>query len=86
MSGYSPNPLAKKLGLKDGTAGLLISVPDYLTEIGTYSGFASLETGYADGQRDRDYIHWFSVSRAELEHNLAAVYARLTTGGTLWIS
>jgi hypothetical protein len=86
VAGYSQNPLANKLGLKDGLAGLLIGVPGYLTDISGFPGFASLETSAKKGSRDRDHIHWFSVSRRELESGLALVSSRLKPGGTLWIS
>lgn len=86
MAGYSPNPLVKKLGLKDGMAGLLIGVPEHLTDISEFPSFASVETGFSAGKRDRSYAHWFCVSRAELENNLPAISSRITADGMLWIS
>jgi hypothetical protein len=86
MAGYSPNPLVKKLGIKDGAAGLFVNVPPHLVEIATFPGFTSIESKPCAGGRDRDYVHWFSKSRDELESNLARVIARLKADGILWIS
>lgn len=86
MAGYSPNPLAKKLGLKDGMSALLIGVPPHLHDISGFPGFASLETVMTSGRRDRSYAHWFTASRAELERDLPIVAGRLAADGMLWIS
>ncbi len=86
MAGYSPNPLAKKLGLKDGSSVLLIGVPDHLSEITGFPGFASMQVETSTGPRDRDYAHWFTASRRELENGLALVSSRLKADGMLWIS
>ena len=86
MAGYSPSPLAKKLGLKDGQAVLLIDVPGHLSEIPQFPGFASLQTALSTGARDRDCVHWFAVSRQDLEDGLPLVSSRLKADGMLWIS
>jgi hypothetical protein len=86
MAGYSPNPLAKKLGLKDGQAVLLIEVPDHLSEISRFPGYSSLQKMPLPGPRDRDCIHWFAVSRQYLEDRLPLVLSRLKADGMLWIS
>jgi hypothetical protein len=86
MAGYSPNPLTKKLGLKDGMAAMLIAVPDHLTGISGFPGFASLETIAAGGSRGLDYIHWFTASRQDLHDGLLLVTSRLKADGMLWIS
>jgi hypothetical protein len=86
MAGYSPSPLAKKLGLKDGQAVLLIDVPGHLSEISQFPGFASLQTALLAGPRDRDCVHWFALSRHELEDGLPLVSSRLKADGMLWIS
>jgi hypothetical protein len=86
MAGYSPNPLVKKLGLKDGMTGLLLAVPPHLPEICVFPGFADLETDVQNGVRDRDYVHWFVTRRETLENNLAPLAARLKADGMLWVS
>jgi hypothetical protein len=90
MAGYSPNPLVKKLGFKDGQAALLIAVPQVLVEISQFPGFADAtadETPQSkSGPRNLDVIHWFETSRARLSDNLQTVAAQLRADGMLWIS
>jgi hypothetical protein len=90
MAGYSPNPLVKKLGYKDGQVALLITVPPRLTEISQFTGFAkvtTVETPHTkSGPRDTDVVHWFETSRARLTDHLPAIAAQLRADGMLWIS
>lgn len=86
-SGYSGTPLARKLGLKDGQAALLLDVPPGLSEITDFSGFSSCETvlGPAGG-RSYDYVHVFETQRSVLDGLAPEVAARLRPDGMLWIS
>jgi hypothetical protein len=86
MAGYSPSPLIKKLGLKDGMTALLVAAPRHLPDIFEFPGFADIETVMQNGVRDRDYVHWFETSREALEINLTHVASRLKTDGMLWVS
>jgi hypothetical protein len=86
MAGYSPNPLIKKLGYKDGSVALLLSVPETLEEITGFPGFASVETALLPGLRRFDAAHWFETSRARLEHGIQTMAAVLKPDAMLWIS
>jgi hypothetical protein len=86
MAGYSPNPLLKKLGYKDGSAALLLSVPEGLDEIIAFPGFTSVETALAPGLRRFDAAHWFETSRARLEGGIQMMASGLKPDGMLWIS
>ena len=86
MAGYSPNPLIKKLGFKDGSAALLLAVPEALEEISGFPGFASVETALRPGPRRFDAAHWFESSRARLEDGMPMVAAILKPDAMLWIS
>lgn len=86
MAGYSPNPLARKLGLKDGMAALLVDVPAQVEEIAGFPGFAALETSLLPGPRDRDYVHWFVTRQSGLGEGLPIAAARLKADGMAWIS
>ncbi len=85
-SGYSPNPLVKKLGIKDGMRALLLNVPDEVPEIAHFPGFLNCEFELADGLRDRDYIHWFTASRTDIENGLIKIASRLRPEGMFWLS
>jgi hypothetical protein len=90
MAGYSPNPLVKKLGYKDGQVAMLIAVPPGLTEISRFPGFAEVRAHdfppAQPGARQLDVIHWFEVSRAKLTDFINPVATHLRAGGMLWIS
>ncbi|MBB3655221.1 hypothetical protein FHX15_000420 [Rhizobium sp. BK650] len=87
MVGYSGTPLAKKLGLQAGQAALLVNVPDGLSEIGVFAGFASIEHVLpATSRRQFDYIHVFETQRAVLEEMSAALFRVLRPDGMIWIS
>ncbi|WP_018236639.1 hypothetical protein [Ensifer sp. BR816] len=86
-AGYSGTPLAKKLGLRDGQAALLLDVPAHLPEISAFPGFAHLVTAIeGTASRRFDYIHCFDTEMARLEAKAAALADRLKPGGMLWIS
>jgi hypothetical protein len=85
-AGYSTTPLEKKLGLKDGVRALLIGAPGYLVEVTQYAGYLDCERMLSDGPRDRDFIHWFTTSRQEIETNIDLLTRRLVPGGMLWLS
>lgn len=86
MAGYSPNPLLKKLGFKDGSAALLLDVPDGLEEIASFAGFASVESELVPGPRRYDAAHWFETSRARLEDGIQTMASGLKPNAMLWIS
>jgi hypothetical protein len=90
MAGYSPNPLIKKLGYKDGHLALLIAVPAGLAEISQFSGFAevtAIEAPQAiSGFGNMDVIHWFETSRVRLTDHLPVIATHLRADGMLWLS
>jgi hypothetical protein len=86
MAGYSPNPLLKKLGYKDGSAALLLAVPDTLSEISMFPGFSFIETALAPGPRRYDAAHWFVTSRARLEDGMLMMAGGLKPDAMLWVS
>lgn len=83
-AGYSPNPLIKKLGIKEGYWCLIINEPDHyfdlLEEIPTDSDFTDdPSTG------EFDFIHVFATDI----HNLAdwSIWKKaLRKTGMIWVS
>lgn len=86
MAGYSPNPLVKKLGFKDGSAALLLAVPDALAEINGFPGFVLIDRSLKKGPRRYDAAHWFETSRARLEDGIRTMAGGLKPDAMLWIS
>ena len=87
MAGYSRTPLGKKLGLKDGMRAMLLGVPEHLTEIGDFPGFAGMDRAVpSEAARAYDYMHVFETERVRLQELLPAIRASLKADGILWIS
>jgi hypothetical protein len=73
MAGYSGTPLAKKLGIKEGSRVLAIGAPkDY--------AFATVAKGPAE------IVHLFVTSLAELDKQLPKARKAMTTDGAIWVS
>jgi len=76
MAGYSGTALAKKLGIKDGSAILLVGAPkDY-----PLKGVPFVKKGPAD------IVHLFVTSLAELDRQLPAARKAMKTDGAIWVS
>lgn len=87
LAGYSGTPLAKKIGLREGQAALLLGVPADLPEISAFPGFAQIATAIEGvASRRYDYIHCFERERVVLESLAPALAARLQPDGMLWVS
>lgn len=84
------NPLHKRLGLRPGITGVVISPPDDDSNplLPLPAGVSALpqaeDLATQDGQLD--YIHYFARSRAELTRDFPQLRDRLAPGGSLWIS
>ncbi|MEZ4671994.1 MAG: DUF3052 domain-containing protein [Anaerolineae bacterium] len=83
-AGYSGKPLAQKLGIKAGQRLIILNAPDdYTATLGELPAGVEAETTFA-GQFD--FIHYFTMQRAELETELPRLKAALLSSGMLWIS
>ena len=83
-AGYSGTPLAKKLGVKDGSRLLLLDAPKGYEKL-----LAPLPPGVAFGDKPGaaiDIAHLFVTRREDLAKQLAALRKKLKPDATLWIS
>jgi hypothetical protein len=84
MAGYSPAPLAQKLGIKNATRILTIQAP------GAYrTWLAPLPEGARFLRSARggcDLVHLFVKSRAQLERELSRARAAIVPDGVIWVS
>lgn len=85
-AGYSGTPLAKKLGLKEGQAALLLGVPDGIAEVSGFTGFTRAERIIPDDETRFDYVHVFETRRALLEELAPRLRSLLQPDGMAWIS
>ena len=84
MPGYSGTPLAKKLGLREGSEVLLLGAPTTFVEL--------LEPlppciRFAESVSPAtDLIHLFITERAVLEARLAMLLAQIRPDAAVWVS
>lgn len=77
-----PNPLYKKLGLKDGQKVILVNIPvnyfDLLVEVP--------DVEEAELNDLADFVHVFESSLSALEISFAKAFQRLAAKGMIWVS
>jgi hypothetical protein len=77
-----PNPLFKKLGLKDGQKVILVNIPenyfDVLIEVP--------EVEEAVNEELADFVHIFESRQCDLEKSFQTNVSRLKPHGMIWIS
>lgn len=84
MAGYSGKPLFEKLGLKSGQKAFVWNAPvDYQAELKPLMGSIELKSRL---KGPLDFIHLFTVSKAELEQRLPKLKQELDYTGCVWIS
>lgn len=84
MAGYSGAPLAKKLGIQEGSKLHLVQAPkDYLqliSPVPTGVNVASRMSG------DVDVVHIFSTQKSQLLKALSACLDKLKPNAAIWVS
>jgi len=84
MAGYSDTPLAKKLGVKEGSHIVVAGAPPYyfslLEPLPARVHFSSRMTDVTD------IVHVFSTRRAELQGMLSRYRQTLKPTGMVWVS
>jgi len=84
MAGYSGTPLAKKLGIEEGSRLFLSGAPkNYLELVAPFPKGARV-VPKIDGETD--IVHIFSTEKAHLTAALRASLAKLKQDGTIWVS
>jgi len=82
VPGYSGTPLAKKLGIAEGSTVLLVGAPPgFEAELDPIPGGAEL---VADGRADLAVL--FATRRADLAARFPAIAERLPPAGALWVA
>jgi hypothetical protein len=88
--GYSGTPLAKKLGLKDGTRALFIDLPTSLADLTTARAFTESTRitldQLGDASQGYNFIHLFTTARAVLEALAQPLMNLIARDGMIWVS
>jgi len=84
MAGYSGTPLAKKLGIKEGSRIALVNAPKgFESELGELPDNVQFIKRPA---KSLDIILFFVLTERALTRDFAKLAARLTPNGMLWIA
>jgi len=84
MAGYSGTPLAKKLGIKEGSRIALVNAPkDFESELGELPDNVQFVKRSA---KSLDIILFFVLTERALTRDFAKLAAQLTPNGMIWIA
>jgi len=84
MAGYSSTPLAKKLGIKEGSRIALVNAPkDFNSELGELPDKVEF---IKPPTRALDIVLFFVLSERELARDFAKLAEKLATNGMIWIA
>jgi hypothetical protein len=82
-AGYSGTPLARKLGIKEGSSLLPVNAPsDYLDLLAPMPANVLLDVAGSDV----DVAHLFTNSRDDLARQLARLRDAIKQDGAIWVS
>ena len=84
MAGYSATPLAKKLGIKDGSKLFLSNAPkNYLQLLAPIPMGVKVSPGIT---HDTDIVHLFATKKTRLRGQLTAARKKIKPDAALWVS
>jgi len=84
QAGYSGTPLIKKLGIKDHFVVKLVNEPDHYFDL--IQKLPDELTIPNDASAKKDFIHFFTTVKTELESLLPEVKNELKPAGMIWVS
>jgi hypothetical protein len=86
-AGYSGTPLARKLGIADGSSVVLLDAPDGFEEVlAAPEGAAVRRRLPPAGRRAVDVAVLFATGRADLDRRFPRAAAALRPAGGLWVA
>ena len=83
-AGYSPVPLAKKLGIKSSSSIRIINGPEYYFNL-----FNDLPTDLHEvvrGTRKVDFLHYFTMNAGYLSKDIKKLKSSIKKDGVIWVS
>ena len=84
MAGYSGTPLAKKLGIKEGSRVYVVGAPPGFQDLLEPWPLGAILIDRIDEKTD--LIHFFDKSRAALEKSIRATLKKMRPDATIWVS
>lgn len=83
-AGYSGTPLAKKLGIKEGSAIQLVNQPETYFEL--FTDFPASVQIVNDTTIKKDLIHYFTKSASRLQNDIGQLRNEIRENGMIWVS
>ena len=84
IAGYSSTPLAKKLGIKEGSIIEIINPPDHYFKL--FTDFPEQVKISNDLHEKKDLIHYFVKEYSRLVKDLYVLKNQIVQNGMIWIS
>jgi hypothetical protein len=82
-AGYSGTPLAKKLGIKEGSTISLFHQPGYYFEL--FTDFPE-NVEVVNKLLNVDLVHYFTKDKEQLERDISTLKNQIKSNGMIWIS
>jgi hypothetical protein len=82
-AGYSGTPLAKKLGIKEGSTISLFHQPGYYFEL--FTDFPE-NVEVVNKLLNVDLVHYFTKDKEQLETDISTLKNQIKSNGIIWIS
>jgi hypothetical protein len=83
-AGYSGTPLAKKLGIKEGTNIMVLNPPGEYMEM--FDEFPDNVTIAPGNKTKKDLIHYFATEQKKLVKDMFFLKNSIVADGCIWIS
>jgi len=84
QAGYSGTPLAKKLGIKEGSKLRLVNQPDYYFSL--FTDMPEQIQFLTDKKSSKDLVHYFTKEKKALLKDITALRNEIFPDGMIWIS
>ena len=84
QAGYSGTPLAKKLGIKEGSKVRLVKQPDHYFNL--FTDLPEQVQFLADKKSSKDLVHYFTKEKKDLLKDITALRNEIFPDGMIWIS
>lgn len=84
IAGYSGTPLAKKLGIKEGSKIRLVNQPQDYFEL--FENMPPNVQVLTDKKLKKDLVHYFTKKAIELQKDIASLKNEIQENGMIWIS
>lgn len=84
LSGYSGTPLAKKLGIKEGSKIRLVNQPAYYFDL--FTDMPLHVEILTDKKTKKDLVHYFTDKVSQISKDIISLRNEIYPNGMIWVS